>query len=137
MATIKVDEDGFSQIVFSYLFDKLLHPDEVSKGNEEFTDIMTKLRPRLFPVAREMYLSQDADLRIKYKLIKDAFRGSKKRNTIFIVPKGEEKEEDPGIVKKIIRRVIKAIRSSKEFSTDEVDYIKEMLIEDENEKQEE
>ena len=127
MAKINVDPDQFADIVMSYLFDKSLNPDDVSIGNEHFNDIMRKLRPRIFPVAREYYLEQPSDMRLKYKLIKKGFRDPKSMNSIFIVPRGKAKEEEPSVIKKIIKRVIKILKSSSEFSTAEVEYIKEHL----------
>ena len=127
MAKINVDPDEYAYIVFSYLFDKYLNFDEVSVGNESFNDVMMKLKGRLFPLSREMYLEQPAELRMKYKIIKKAFRNPTTQHSIFIVPKGESKEPKPGIIKKIIKKVIKMIKSSEEFSQAEVDYIKEQL----------
>jgi hypothetical protein len=79
------------------------------------------------PLAREMYLEQPSDMRIKYKLIKDAFRDPKSINSIFIVPRGKSKEEDPGIIKKIIKKAISLIRSNKEFSPAEITFLNEIF----------
>ena len=128
MAKIQVDKDQFAYIVFSYLFDKLLHPAEVSAGNEDFNKAMKKLKGLLMPVARDMYLEQPADLRMKYKLIKRGFRPeSSQLGSIFIVAADKAKEVKPSIIKKLIKKVIKAISSSTEISSAEVDYIKEVL----------
>ena len=131
MSKIKVDKDQFAYVVFSYLFDKLMNMDEVSAGNEDFNKIMKKLKPKLFPLLREIYLKQPADLRMKYKIINKAFRpGSSQQMSIFVVPSDKTKEVEPSLLKKIIKKVIKAITSSTEISSTEVDYIKEILEED-------
>lgn len=131
MSKIKVDKDQFAYVVFSYLFDKLMNMDEVSAGNEDFNKIMEKLKPKLFPLLREIYLKQPADLRMKYKIINKAFRpGSSQQMSIFVVPSDKTKEVEPSLLKKIIKKVIKAITSSTEISSTEVDYIKEILEED-------
>lgn len=130
MAKIKVDKDQFAYVVFSYLFDKYLNP-EVSAGNEDFNAAMKKLKGILKPVSRDMYLEQPADLRMKYKLIKRSFRpDSSQLGSIFIVQPDKVKPVEPSIIKKLIKKVIKAITSSTEFSSAEVDYIKEVLLED-------
>jgi len=131
MPKIKVDKDQFAYIVFSYLFDKLLNPAEVSAGNEDFNKTMKKIKGILMPAARGMYLDQPADLRMKYKLIKRGFRpASSQLGSIFIVPADKAKEIEPSLIKKLVKKVIKAITSSTEISSAEVDYIKEILLED-------
>lgn len=134
MAKINVDSDEFAYIVFSYLFDKYLNPLEVSAGNESFNDIMIKLKGRLFPASREMYLEQPGVLRMKYKIFKKAFRpDSNSTSAIFIVPKGKSRDPEPGLIKKVIKKVIKVLTAStEEFSQDEVKYIKETLFVEED-----
>jgi hypothetical protein len=127
MPKINVDPDTWAWVVWSYLFDKCLNMDDVSIGNEEVNDIMRKIRPRLFPLSRELYLAQPSDMRIKYKLIKDAFRKPTSVNSVFIQPRGKSKEEDPNVVKKIVKKVIKMIKSSNEFNEKELQILNEML----------
>jgi len=132
MAKIIVNKDTFPNIVIAYLLDNFLHPDEMSAGNELFTEFMKKAKGRgLMPIVRSYYLEMDSDYRIKYKLIKDVFYGENQAQHITIFPKDKEEREKeadkPGIIKKILSKALKVLVSSKEFSELELELIKESL----------
>ena len=128
MPKINVDPDEFADIVMAYLFDKYLNFDEVSAENENFNYGMKKARGKMFPISRGMYLDMDANLRLKYKLIKEAFRGDTATHSIFIVPRGrKKKKEKPGIVAKVLKKVWKTLVASNEFSREKIELLKEQV----------
>jgi len=126
MASIRVTSDTWPNIVVAYLFDKMLHPEDVSKGNEEFTELTQKMKQLgLIAKVRDYYLRMDTHDRVKYKLIKDIFEGlttADSRVIIGSVP--EEEEKKPGILK----RALKALISSNEFSEEDINLLKEELF---------
>jgi len=132
MSKINQTPEQFSDIVIAYLFDKALHPDEIAKGNELFTKFMEKQTSRgITPLLRDYYLSMPSNQRVKYKLIKDAFAGDTLANAVInIRPKNFEKidkEKKKGIFKKILKKLV----MSKEFSDEDMDYLKEVFEIDE------
>lgn len=136
MAKINVTGSTFSHIVVSYLLDKILHLEDVSPYNKEFTELMTKFKGKgLLQLIRHYYLDMDNIYRVRYKLIKDAFSADANRNYLInIVPDafGPPPEEDPGIVKRVIKKALKLIKSSNEFSDKEFELLQEFLSEEDN-----
>ena len=131
MSKINVTNKTFPNIaVIAFLFDKLLHRDEVSVGNELFEKFVDQLKQKGFlPLIRDYYLKMDPQDRLKYKLIKDAFEGvTTSNNVINIVPEKFEKKPGPekkGFIKKIIQKIV----SDKELEKDEFDYLIEKWLE--------
>lgn len=131
MSKINVTAQTFPNIVVAYLFDKLLHPDEVSVGNELFDKFVVQLKKKGFAVnLRDYYLNMDSQDRLKFKLIKDGFEGVTTSNTVInIVPEKFEKKPETQKDKKkkggIIRKMLKKLVSSNELSKEEKEYLKE------------
>ena len=140
MSKINVTNKTYPNIVIAYLFDKLLHPTEVSVGNELFDKFTLQLKKKGFlPIIRDYYLNMDSQDRLKYKLIKDGFEAITTSTAVInIVPeKFEKKPETPAqkIKKKkggVIRRIVKKLVSSKELSKEDYDYIIEAIDMEEN-----
>ena len=139
MSKVNVTNKTYPNIaVIAYLFDKLLHPEEISVGNELFDKFADQLKRKGFlPLIRDYYLSMDAQDRIKYKYIKDAFEGFTTSNAVInIVPEKFEKEpETPKEkIKKqkggIIKRMLKKLIASKEIDQKDYDYIIEIMEEE-------
>ena len=133
MPKINVTSDTFPNIVMAYLYDKFIHPDEVSKGNELFNETIDKIKKKgSLPLLRDYYLKMDANDRMKYKLIKDAFEEVTTSNAVIqVLPKKFEKKPEgkrkEGFIKKTIKKIIKTLVASNEFSQDELDLLKEAL----------
>lgn len=131
MSKINVTNKTYPNIVIAYLFDKLLHSEEVSVGNELFDKFALQLKQKGFlPIIRDYYLNMDSQDRLKYKLIKDGFEAITTGNTVInIVPeKFEKKPETPAqkIRKQkggVIRRMLKKLVASKEISKTDFDYL--------------
>lgn len=140
MSKINVTNKTYPNIVIAYLFDKLLHPEEVSVGNELFDKFVIQLKKKGFlPIIRDYYLNMDSQDRLKYKLIKDGFEAITTSNTVIqIVPeKFEKKPETPAQkIKKqkggVIRRMLKKLVASNELSKEEAEYLIEDFLEEEN-----
>lgn len=131
MSKINVTNETYPDIVIAYLFDKLLHPDEVSPGNPLFENFTKQLKQKGFmPIIRDYYLNMNAQHRLKYKLIKDAFEGvTTSNNVINIVPKKFEKKPEGPEKKGFIKKIIQKIVSDKELEKDEFDYLIEKWLE--------
>ena len=141
MSRINVTNKTYPNFVIAYLFDKLLHPDDVSVGNELFDKFVIQLRHKGFlPLIRDYYLSMDSQDRLKYKLIKDAFEAITTSNAVIqIVPEKFEKKPDTAkqqnkkIKGGVIRRMLKKLVANKEIEKSDFDYLMEewkYLIED-------
>lgn len=138
MSKINVTNKTYPNFVIAYLFDKLLHPDDVSVGNELFDKFAVQLRRKGFlPLVRDYYLSMDSQDRLKYKLIKDAFEAITTSNAVIqIVPEKYEKEPDTPAKqnKKIkggfIKRIIKKLVAGDELNKKDKEYIIEQLEEE-------
>jgi len=135
VSKINVTNKTYPNIVIAYLFDKLLHPEEVSVGNELFDKFVLQLKKKGFlPIIRDYYLNMDSQDRLKYKLIKDGFEAITTSNTVIqIVPeKFEKKPETPAQkIKKqkggIIKRMLKKIVSGFETDNEHFDYLLEQM----------
>jgi hypothetical protein len=126
MAKINLKPNEYPDIVIAYLFDKVLHHDEVATGNELFDEFMTKMKSRgITPLLRDYYLSMDPDKRRKYKLIKDAFAADTLSNAVINIRPEKfdklEKEKKKGFFKRVMKKLV----MSKDFSDED----KKMLME--------
>lgn len=136
MSKINITGNTFPHIVMSYLLDKLLHLESVSPGNEEFAEIMRKLKGKgMLPLIRNYYLDMDTEYRVKYKLIKSAFKEDASKNYLInIVPDafGPPPAEQPGLIKRIVRKAIQVLKSSNEFDDKDLKLLREYLSEEDD-----
>ena len=115
-------------------FDGLLFTKLYLKGFfSVFQPTIDKIKKKgSLPLLRDYYLKMDANDRMKYKLIKDAFEEVTTSNAVIqVVPKKFEKKPEgkrkEGFIKKTIKKIIKTLVASNEFSQDELDLLKEAL----------
>jgi hypothetical protein len=143
MAIVNVTPGEFGDFVMVYLLDKVLHPDEVSKGNELFDDAIKELTARgAKPTLTKYYLNVPSQMRFDYRRIKDVFEGKGSVQQIRIEPeketgkeppKGKEKKkEKEGIIKKGAKAIKKALKKlisqgPESLSGEEIDMINEWL----------
>jgi len=74
MAKINVTRQEFADLVVAFLFDKLLHPEEVVPDDLKFNDLVESMRGKgLRSLFMNYYLDMDPKMRVKYKRIKDVF----------------------------------------------------------------
>jgi hypothetical protein len=147
MPKINVTANTFPDIVVAYLFDKLLHPEDVSSGNEQFNAFMEGFRKKGgMTIVRDYYLNMNPDNRRFYKLIKDVFEDLTSSNSMInILPergdkpavkakKGKKgkKEAKPGFIKKIIKKAIKALIAGDELDDKDLEFLKEYIEEEDN-----
>lgn len=122
MAKISVTSDKFPNVIVAYLFDKMFHPDKISAGNEEFNEVMDLMKAKGFmPILRDYYLTMDPINRYEYKMIKRTFEGKGGTSRIEIEP--EKKEKGPGLIKRIVKKIV----GSTEFTNDEKNLLLEEL----------
>lgn len=110
---INVTPEEFQDVVVAFLFDKLLHPEDIVPDNEKFNKL-AKIMSNKGMKSRLMsyYLDMDVRNRVQYKRIKNIFDGTTSSTAVInILPdksrKEDEKEEKEGIIKKIIKKLLK------------------------------
>jgi len=123
MATLNLTTDEFADIAIIWLFDQFMNPEQVgSKNLKEFIeDHRSKIRTPLM----KYYLDSDSEMRLRYKRIKGVFDGSDKAiQQIRIGPseKIEKEKKKEGIVKKIIKKIMK----KEELTLDDEKLLKEI-----------
>ena len=113
MSKITVSPEDFSDVVVSYLFDKMLNPDEVTTGNEDFNKLVDDMNKKgMRPLLMKYYLNMDGNDRLKYKRIKDTFDPDLERDsTIQIRPslsKSDKKDNKiTGLLKTAAKKLLK------------------------------
>jgi hypothetical protein len=133
MAIINLTPGEFGDFVMIYLLDKVLHPDEVSTGNERFNDTIDLMSKRgLKSQLTKYYLSTNAEQRFNYKRIKDVFDSSSgnfgsirigphKEEVVKTKEKDKEKEKE-GLIKKLGKKALKKLIGQGPESLSKEDY---------------
>jgi len=129
MAKINITPDEFGDVVVAFLFDKLLHKEDVSPNNENFNKFIDNLDKRSGKsLLRDAFLSMDPDMRLKYKRIKDVFEGLDETQTVIsIKPKKEvakKAKKKRSIIKSLIKKLIGA---NTEVSDNDLDLLIEEM----------
>ena len=128
MASLNLQVDEFSDLMMIWLFDQVLNPENIQ--NEDFKEFIEKHSSKLKSPLMKYYLDTRGETRVNYKRIKGVFDGSDKniqQIRIFPNEKAEEpKETKSGIVKKIIKKLIK----KEEISNKEKQLLKEIIEND-------
>lgn len=135
MATVNVTPGEFGDIVMIYLLDKVLHPDEVSKGNERFDETIDLLKRRgLKAPLTKYYLDAPTEQRFNYKRIKDTLEGGERFDNIRIGPHKKEKVKDKkkekeGLIKTIGKKILKKLigQGPESLSQEEHDILNEFI----------
>lgn len=128
MTTLNLTPESFSDLTVSFLLDKLLHPDEVATKNPEFNKLAEKMKAAgLKPHLTKHYINMDAESRMNYKRIKDAFDGSSTNpQTIKISPKlidkKKNKKEKEGFLKKVGKKILKKLIGQGPLSLDKEEW---------------
>lgn len=124
---INVTSNEFPNILAAYLFDKLLHPEDVSVGNKDFDLLIEDMRIRgMLPLIRTYYLNMDVRYRVRYKLIKDVFSPTAPNNTSSIINiyADPEKLKKQGFLKTILKKII---GMKEHFTPEELEMLTEAL----------
>lgn len=127
MSKINLGSDEFGDIVIAFLFDKLLHDNEILPDNERLNSIADKMnKTAMKSNLLKAYRDMDPTTRVKYKRIKDTFDYSSLDKAIIeIKPKGEREEEKPK-KEKLLKKIIKKIVASSEFTEEEIEILNEL-----------
>ena len=132
---INVSPEQFGDLTIAFLFDKLLHFDEVIPDNNDFDKIM-KVMENKGMKARFMryYIDMDPSVRMKYKRIKSTFDGkTSDMSSIVIMPekriekKKEKEKSKEGIIKKMLKKLLK----KEDLTNDEENLLLEMFEKEE------
>jgi hypothetical protein len=126
MSKINLTPNEFADLVAIFLFDKLLHPDEVVPNNVEFNKLSDAMRGKgMKPLLMNYYMDLDANMRTDYKRIKDTLEGTSTETAVInIKAEKAKKEKKPGL----IRRTIKKLLKKEEISTEERELLLEALL---------
>ena len=92
MPKINVTPKEFADFSLIFLLNKILKPDEVVDGYEEFDefgDTLTKKGMR--SILLKYYLGLESNMRVKYKRIKDVFEGD---DGSYIININNKEEKD-------------------------------------------
>lgn len=109
MSKINLTPNEFADLVAIFLFDKLLHPDEVVPNNVEFNKLSEAMKNKgMKPLLMNYYMDLDANMRTDYKRIKDTLDGtSTDAAVINIKAERAKKEKKPGLIRKTIQKLLK------------------------------
>lgn len=120
MAKVNVTPNEFADLVVIFLFDKFLHPNEIVSDNKLFNELIDNMRGKgMKPLLMNYYMDLDANMRVKYKRIKDVLDGTSSESSVInILPEkvGREREK-----KKVgsIRKIVKKLMKKEEISMEE------------------
>lgn len=128
MAKINISPQEFPDIIMAFLFDKMIHPDEIVPGNKEFDRIMKVFKAKgMVTNLRDYYLEMNKDNRRKYKLIKKPLEADATSTAIInIQPEGFEKDTKQK-KKSLLKRIIGKLVASTEFNDEEKQLLQEVI----------
>jgi hypothetical protein len=118
MATVKVTEDTFPDIVALFILDYIMSDDMVV-DNEKWEYFIDKLHGKgLKTELVKYYIATNANEKSRYKEIKRIFRkeGKGRKATINIVNQDDRKKSDvkkDSVIKTIVKKALKAVTEHK------------------------
>jgi len=124
MATINLTPKQFGDLTVSFLLDKILHPDEVVSGDEEFDKFIDSIKSKGAKTAlTQYYVQMDSQSRLNYKRIKDVFDGSDNSiQQIKVMPEKKipkkDKKDKEGFLKKVGKKILKKLIGQGPLSLD-------------------
>lgn len=80
---INVSDEQWSDLIIMYLLDTIKKPKVMESTSPDFKEFMEKAKAPLKPLLIRAYLNADVEMRVKYRLIRSAFR-KKTRATVDI-----------------------------------------------------
>jgi hypothetical protein len=84
MARITVDQEQWSDIVLIFMLDTLQKKKQLESTSEEYKVFMYEIGNTIRPRLVKAFLNMDVDVRVLYRLIRDAFSPQGGRTTIDI-----------------------------------------------------
>lgn len=139
MATIKITPDEFTDYIIAFLLDKIMDDDESMVGNEEFNEIIKKMKlSGMEPFLLRYFIRSSVILRSKYKSSKEIFnKNGKIDKSVINIQKDLNKKNDTNSVADKIKKALKMVKDEKvkrnrPFLTEsQIDSIINRVIEDE------
>lgn len=94
MSSIVIHPDNFPDIVIAYLLDNCVHEDKITKNQEGLKKLITKLNQAgIRPTLLQEFLTSNANIRYKYKMIRDALNGKMTTQQNITLSKKMNKEK--------------------------------------------
>jgi hypothetical protein len=124
MATLNIDTSEFENLLLIALFNFVLNPEEIQ--NETLKNFVSKNGNKIKPSLIKSYLDSDQKARFNFKRISGIFDGSDKDvQNIRIGPseKIEKEEKKEGIIKKVIKKILK----KEEISKNDINTLNELI----------
>ena len=131
MAKIRITANEFPDIIVSFLFDKMLYPEEVLTGNENFNGLSETMELKgMKPILMRYYLDMDANQRMNYKKIKSVFDISMNSNSIISISPSKKEVEVKKKKSKLITKIIKKLLMASKINDKEALMLKEYIKEE-------
>lgn len=94
MSSIIINPDNFADVVIAYLLDHCVHEDKIPKSQVTLKKLIAKLNTvGLRPFLLQQFLESNAQIRYKYKMIRDALDGKMTTQQAITLSKKETKEK--------------------------------------------
>ena len=131
MSKINLSPSQFGDFTVAFLLDKIIHPDEIIPGNEEFSKFIKDMKGKgAKSLMIQYYLTMDPNIRLYYKRVKSTFEGNRNNNSVIYLMPRKEKEKKKKKKEGIIKRSIKKLLRKESITKDERDLLLEYIEEE-------
>lgn len=94
MSSIIIHPDNFPDIIIAYLLDHCVHEDTIPKSQPELKKLIARLNVGgIRPFLLQQYLESSANIRYKYKMIRNALNGKMSTQQGIMLSKKTNKEK--------------------------------------------
>jgi hypothetical protein len=139
MAVLSLTPDEFADIALLFLADKVVNPEKVSEGNEQFNTFMKRTSHCIKSPLVKYYLDVDPEQRKNYKMIKKIFQRTKNAGQLSVIRIGPdevvkgvrtEKKKAKSLLKTIMKKLLKKKNEDLNINQEELKLILEYLEEE-------
>jgi hypothetical protein len=122
MSTLNLNVSEFENLILIFLMDETLNPERIK--NDIMKDFINDKGSIIKSSLIKAYLDSDTEIRLKYKYIKGVFEGKSTSVQEIRIKNGKEKEEKkPGLIKKVINKVLR----KEELSIEDMEVLNEII----------
>lgn len=127
-ANLVLTPSEFADLVLSFIFDKMVNPDEIVVDNEDFSDIIKKMsKMGAQPLLLKYYLNLSADQRLNYKRIKNSLEiDATAQSQIRIKP---EKHVPESKLKNLAKKVVRKLLKKESLNHEEIELVQSLITE--------